>query len=345
MKKPQRYRLEFDDWLPKRPQKIKRERILVTVCIAAISKNIVPTDPGLMVIGATDRMLTGGDIEFEPKLANKIVHFSTAISGMFAGDFGLQTEIIRSVLPIVQDRIKAEPLTWWKVEDVAKLYSVFLKKVHLQRSENAILAPYGLDINTFISKQKDMHWELVKQLASKLAQFEAPSVQAIFCGHDLTGAHIYVVDNSANVICHDVVGFAAIGAGYWHADSQFMFAEHNPFKSFAETLLLTYSAKKHAEVAPGVGEDTDMFLIGPVLGSCVPNVGEHVLEKLEKTYQTNQKRKLQIDLRSQAELGKYIGETIKKSAAPNQQEPTSPSSTNEPPPPDEQSPPSDEKRD
>ncbi|HWY31906.1 MAG TPA: hypothetical protein VNX46_14190, partial [Candidatus Acidoferrum sp.] len=225
----------------------------MTVCIAAICKNVAPTESGLMVIGATDRMLTGGDIEFEPKTPNKIHHFSSSITGMFAGDFGFQTEIVRGVLPVVLNRIKAEPQNWWKVKEVAELYAENLKQFHLKRAENAILAPLGLDMNIFLAKQKEMDSELINKAASKLAQFCSPGVQAIFCGHDMDGAHIYVVDNSFDVICHDVVGFASIGAGYWHADSQFMFAEHNPFNSFAETLFLTYSAKKRAEVAPGVG--------------------------------------------------------------------------------------------
>ncbi len=126
-----------------------------------------------------------------------------------------------------------------------------------------------------MSRQQEMAPELVRQLATELINFVPPRVATIFAGIDAFGAHIYSAQNG-DVTCQDGVGFAAIGAGYWHADSQFMFAGHTRTRPMPETLLLSYSAKKRAEVAPGVGEGTDMFFIGPALGSYTL-VGEHVL--------------------------------------------------------------------
>jgi hypothetical protein len=296
-----------------------------------------------MVIGVADRMLTGGDmIEFEPQIMSKIVHFSSAVSGMFAGDFTLQYELLHGVVPVVADRIRAEPQRWWAVKEVAELYAKSFKQAHIKRAENAILAPLGYDINSFHADQKKMDSDLVKQLATKLAQFRCPGVEAIFCGMDLTGPHIYVVDNSANVDCHDAVGFAAIGVGAWHANSQFMFAEHHWQKSLAETLLLIYSAKKHAEVAPGVGEDTDMFAIGPTLGKNIEPVGPHVLEKLEKAYNSNRTQKDKADKESQTEIGQFIDGIVKKAEEEKKKlEAISPSPIVQKPP-SEQSPPSDD---
>lgn len=337
MKKHLPYRSDFNEWLPERPKKRKQERIPVTVCVAAICRAYrTPENEAQnlhMIVGAADRMLTGGDlIEFEQRISNKIVHFSSAIVGMFAGDFGLQYEILQEIIPIVGGRIKAEPNNWWLVKEVAELYAKFFKQAHLKRSENAILAPLGLDINSFITNQKVMNTELVKQIASKLAQFDSPGVEAIFCGLDSQGHNIYVVNNSADVICHNAVGFAAIGIGAWHANSQFMFAEHHWQKEFAETLLLTYSAKKRAEVAPGVGEDTDMFLIGPLLGQRVPTLNPDALNKLQDTYESNRKQKQQADKKSQGEIQQYIDGLIERAKSEKQnQESASPSSSTEPP--------------
>jgi hypothetical protein len=317
----------------------------VTVCIAAICKAIPTTltpnwEQQKMIIGAADRMLTVGEIiEYEPEATNKIYQFSSAIFAMLAGDFGMQTEILRGVISTVNDRIAAEPEKWLDVKWVAEMYAENFKKCHLCRAENAILAPQGLDLTSFLKDQKNLNPEFVKQIASKLAQFQSPGVEAILCGHDVTGAHIYVVDNSANVTCHDVVGFAAIGIGNWHANSQFMFANHTPFRGFAETLLLTYSAKKRAEVAPGVGADTDMFIVGPFLGQCVPSVAPHVLDKLYEAYKSNLKRKQKIDKNSQIKVGKYLDEIVKKEEEKAKQQSTSPSTT-APAPPSEQSQPS-----
>jgi hypothetical protein len=91
-------------------------------------------------------------------------------------------------------------------------------------------------------------------------------VNTLFIGLDPTGAHIYGSYNG-RVVSHDVSGFAAIGGGDWHAQSRFMFARHTRAAGLPETLLLTYFAKKRAEVAPGVGTGTDMIWFGPSLGT------------------------------------------------------------------------------
>src|SRR6266446_8708177 len=83
---------------------------------------------------------------------------------------------------------------------------------------------------------------------------------------DEVSPHIYTIHNT-HISCDDRIGFSAIGSGSRHAESQFMLARHAWNRDTAETLLLTYSAKKDSEIAPGVGEETDLFMIGPAFGS------------------------------------------------------------------------------
>src|SRR5262249_27984640 len=65
-------------------------------------------------------------------------------------------------------------------------------------------------------------------------------------------------------------------------ESQFMFARHAGTRQFAETQLLTYTAKRRAEVAPGVGPDTDMFAVFGLGGySTLP---PHEVERLKALY-------------------------------------------------------------
>ena len=86
-----------------------------------------------------------------------------------------------------------------------------------------------------------------------------------------------------------------------------MFAGHTRLKSFPETLLLVYSAKKRAEVAPGVGEATDMFMIGPRLGSYT-EVGDHVLTRLKKIYIDELKREQKAASKAKESVNKYVEE-------------------------------------
>jgi len=131
--------------------------------------------------------------------------------------------------------------------------------------------------------------------------------------------HIYTSQNGV-ISCNDVVGFSAIGAGAWHADSQLMFAAHTKWNVFGETLLTTYAAKKRAEVAPGVGTATDMFYIGPDLGAYVL-IGNHVIEKLEKIYKEEQDKQTEARQKSRAQTNDYIDE-LAKSAIPKEQRET-----------------------
>jgi hypothetical protein len=72
----------------------------VTVCIAARSENTI--------VGASDRMLTAGDIQFEPSAGTKIFGLSQSLFMMTAGDSAVQAEITQMVHAEVGGRIERE---------------------------------------------------------------------------------------------------------------------------------------------------------------------------------------------------------------------------------------------
>jgi hypothetical protein len=147
-----------------------------------------------------------------------------------------------------------------------------------------------------------------------------PAIEAIVSGVDGIGAHIYVVNNS-EVTCRDAIGFAAIGAGYWHANSQFMFAGHNRNRPLAETLLLTYAAKRRAEVAPGVGIGTDMFSIGPTPGTYAAII-EPIIKDVDEIYKRTRARAAQSIEESNKEVTKYVEQLGQAATAQQQKTPT-----------------------
>lgn len=113
--------------------------------------------------------------------------------------------------------------------------------------------------------------------------------------------------SNGQLSCNDVVGFAAIGVGRWHANSQFMFKGHNRNRPIPETLLLAFSAKKRAEAAPGVGQATDMFTIGPGPGthSVLP---EEIVLKLEEIDKANQKRILRAAKKAEESINEFTNQ-------------------------------------
>src|SRR5204863_6355462 len=216
-------------------RKHKRKAPL-TVCIAAICD-------GGIIIGASDRMITSGDIEFEPSgmpLAPpaKIFQLTSSIAIMTAGDSGLQSEIIQNLIPIVNERIRAEPNQWLPVKAVVDGYVNCYTKLKLQCARNAILAPLGLDENRFVSQQQGMSPVFVERITREMLNFDMPGVETIVTGIDTAPstnprAHIYTIRNN-DVTCCDDIGFAAVGIGARHAESQFMLAGHTRFSPLPE---------------------------------------------------------------------------------------------------------------
>lgn len=293
-----------------------RETIPVTVCVAAICQNGA-------ILGAADRMLTGGDIEFEPPQA-KIQILTNSIAGMVAGDSALQAEIIRELRLEIDRRVAADPKQWLSVSDVASWYSEFSRQARGRRIERAILSPLGLNRETFISRQRELNPELLSKLATEMLTFEAAKTQMIVAGLDTEGPHIYIVSDG-DVSCQDGVGFAAIGAGYWHADSQFMFARHTSWKPLPETLLLTYAAKKRAEVAPGVGRATDMFSIGPTLGSFMA-IPRDLVNHLDVIYRRTRTESAEIVTRANREVTAYVKQVVAEAEASAKEQEATPDS-------------------
>jgi hypothetical protein len=294
----------------------------VTVCIAAICE-------GTTILGASDRMLTAGDVEFEPDLDSltihqqftpeqKLAHNSNAkifavtnyIATMLAGDSGLQTEIMTQVYAITSKRIFEKRDAYWSVEEVCRLYVDAYNSIKVRQIQQDVFGPFGLDKNTFISRQNEMSVDFIGTITDKIRRFEHDyvinrGVETIVVGLDMSGFNsktgqtfmmprLFTIHDDS-ILCCDSVGFASVGLGMRHASSQFMLAGHTRLSSMPETLLLTYLAKKRSEVAPGVGKGTDMFAIGPspapfVVLNNVPDLEMDKIDAIFRQMETSQKK-------------------------------------------------------
>lgn len=268
----------------------------MTVCVVARAGNFI--------VGAADRMLTSGDVQFEPSAGMKIVVLTRSIFMMTAGDSALQTEVSGRVYKEVSERITVEPSRWWYVSEAVDVYIRHYNEIKKKRAENQILAPLGLTLVDFQNDQRSMSDQLVNDIAKELLNFELASGATIIAGLDPDGPHIYAIyDNEPR--CLDGVGFASVGSGSRHASSQFMLARHAWNADFADTLMLTYYAKRKAEVAPGVGRGTDMVVVGPELNSFTP-IGDHVIHKLDQEYNRIVQSEASAFSRAKARMRTYV---------------------------------------
>jgi 20S proteasome alpha/beta subunit len=260
-----------------------------------------------MIIGASDRMLTAGDIEFEPP-QNKIIPL--VISGhavaLTAGDTAAQTEICARTFQELGRRTVTD------VSEIAEVYARNFGEYRRTRAERTILAPLGLDTESFLARQREMLPQLVDRITTELRSHPLEA-ETIIAGVDARGAHIYVVGDPGAIACNDNVAFAAIGAGQWHAASQFMFSRYTSQWTFPRASVLTYSAKKRGEVAPGVGRETDMFFIGPGFGRYTYFTNE-LLEELRRIYEETRHKEDEAAETALKGFEDYVSDTVKKAS-------------------------------
>lgn len=282
----------------------------MTVCVAALGQ----LPEGRFVIGLSDRMLSSSDqeIQFEPDQP-KIFPVSNSIALMWAGDASVQAEILQDLRTAVVARIVKHPKAWWGVREVAQLYSDFYHAASVRRAESILLKPLGLDLSSFIAQQQHLDPAVASRLSKELQYFSLPETQAIVAGIDETGAHIYAIEGG-KCVCQDTPGFAAVGIGQRHALSQLMFGGHSPSRTFPETASLIYAAKKRSEVAAGIGKETDMFTVGPRIGTYWSDYQDLLLE-LESGYLRMLRRQSKAERDRVSRLEKYFASQREAAAA------------------------------
>ena len=231
-----------------------QEKGPVTVCIACLSNwYFGPGDLGRAAITVSDRQITAGDVEYEPPQLKVSFNTKRTII-MIAGDYTIHTEALHQTNRIIAATSETDPA------NIAEIYAGCIRDVKFRHAANIYLSPLGLKSDIF-SGQGDVSSDLLGSLADQVQRYGGPETSAIVVGADDFGTHIYLVDEKSRVSCHDDVGFVAIGLGAWHAKSQLMRARYTSQSPFATALALAYAAKKQAEVAPGVGIETDMFVV------------------------------------------------------------------------------------
>jgi 20S proteasome alpha/beta subunit len=285
----------------------------VTVCIAALCQlDILHPELPPCIVGATDRKVTAGNIQYEPPQA-KWYGINEHIVALVAGDIEAQIGLCQKVAA-------SRPRL---VENAVTAYCRELAEHNLRQSEMSVLARYGLSMQSFLRGQQRMSRDFVRRVQQQINDACA-GVETIICGVDQTGHHLYTIDSEGKSRFNNPIGFTAIGDGYWHAESQFMFARYTPRWSLAKAMLLAYAAKKRAEVAPGVGEYTEMFLI---TGTTSFPIADHVVAGLDRAYQKLRSTQDQAIAEANESIEQFVAEISQLPQQGSVTSPTPPDST------------------
>lgn len=149
------------------PHSINRMRgDRVTVCIAALcrwnySSGDKPDDWGVVAITASDRMITFGDVQYEPN-QTKVANFSRNVMLLISGDYALHSEAIKTTMKDLAGRQNVLP------RDVALMYGRAMQAIKRRHAEDIYLAPIGLNTDTLFAQQKEMSDSLTSALINQL---------------------------------------------------------------------------------------------------------------------------------------------------------------------------------
>jgi hypothetical protein len=221
----------------------------VTVCIAALCQGD-GDEPRAIV--ATDRMVTAGDfLEFEHS-GSKMVQLTAKAAVMVAGN---TLDGMRLVNEAAADDLPEH------IAAIAESLGARYGAARMWRAEQTVLSPHGLSLESFHGMHRGLNEQVVMLLENQLAQFHL-GMELLLAGVDDSGAHIYTNSNpGGGNTNHDPIGWAAIGIGAPHVLSTMAGYVHSAKTDYKQTLFRVYAAKRGAEVAPGVGRETEMAVI------------------------------------------------------------------------------------
>ncbi len=223
--------------------------IPLTICTGIICENREKA------IAVADRMITDDElsIQFEHR-ETKILTISKNCLAMTSGSAFFFQEILE---PIIKKYKNESPKISKIVEEIKNSYA----EIRMKKIEDFYFRPMGLTINQFNREQSNLDDRIMGGLVRALQDFEFPGgLQILVIGVD-DEAHIYLVDNPGMSTPLDTVGWGSIGTGSPHADYTFISGGYYTEFPFNKAVCLAYEAKRRAEVAPGVGEETDIYHI------------------------------------------------------------------------------------
>jgi hypothetical protein len=229
----------------------------VTVCIAAVC------DGGNAIVVAADRMFTAGppvNLEFETA-EKKIEALSPSCVALLSGNSAFGTEIIQGALARLHGAQR--PQVVLVAETVRDSYA----NVRGAKVRETIVIPFlgpdflkaeqlGISIPTYLKDQGALYQQFVQLMVN----FNLGS-DIIVAGVDDQGGRLAVVGHPGTIAWFDKLGYAAIGSGGIHATMRLSLGAHTRNSPLVETLYRVYDGKRASEVAPGVGQETDVAVV------------------------------------------------------------------------------------
>lgn len=288
----------------------------MTVCIAAVCN--IGGEGGAFVVAASDRMITIGDIEYEPE-QSKSIELGTTTIALLAGDMQVHAAVVPKTMARLRDLVRDRDPQRLTVQESAEAYALEFAYYRRTLAEREILVPRGWDFERFARLQATLPHYQVQEIDARLSA-HALNASAIIAGLDHTGAHIYNVRDPGVAESFNTPFFACIGSGSDIATSQFMLAKFEKRWPLSKALWLTFSAKARAEVAGGVGPQTDLIVIGARRGFVY--AGEEQKRDLYAMFRRVTEKENEAQEEAVRELHAYLSPAPSQEAPPPSAQPS-----------------------
>jgi hypothetical protein len=278
------------------------ERRPLTVCLATLFRwnyaNLgQPADWQRAAIVASDRLLTVGDVQYEPA-KQKVFYLPKGLI-VVADEMELHSQALKELLKGVSGDFRRP------ADEIATRYAHAMQGIRVRQAEIEILVPLGMNTDTFASQQQDLSPLFVERTEKRMQAYSGDVVgEALVIAAEADGVSLYYCNSAGQISCLDDIGFGTIGLGGWHAKSRLMESAYTSDQTiFAAALAATYSAKKSAELAPGVGKKTDLHLVGKY-GPL--HIEDHYMDQLESLYQNYETKRRALASKAIIDLQGFI---------------------------------------
>lgn len=225
----------------------------MTICIAALYEN------GKGCVLASDQMTTAHfpiGYEFENEEVKKIVKIKdeTIAYMLIAGDVIFANEVLEAV----RKGVDTKGLTGTSV--IAELFRQEYQRVRREHIIRSQLEPRGLTLEEYYKKQQSLMKEIVQVIDRALVTYNTRT-EMIVAGFDEERCSLFSVMNPGDLFCHDAIGFTAVGSGAPHAVYSLIESGYKKSMNGKQVYELVEKAKHRSEVAPGVGNKTEIISV------------------------------------------------------------------------------------
>ena len=224
----------------------------MTICIGALCD--FDGDRPQALVMASDRMVTWGFVEFEHEIPKGSAVGPSAFA-LVAGDTLRGSRLIQHVRAVI-------PAGGTSFVQLSEAMAQGYAQLRMEQIQTEVFTPRGLALQQFYNGMQSQFLPGIAQnIDQQVVNFDY-NVAVLFGGVDENGAHLHAILNPGGTYTDFAqIGFAAIGSGEMHAIQSLIGFKHTRNRSLQEAAFNVYAAKRRAEVAPGVGEDTDLWII------------------------------------------------------------------------------------